>query len=418
MTVQLRAEYQVPTVNRVVRSFRKHVRRPTSEPTEKNMLIELPTGSGKTTTAVEIVRQLAVARDLALDRPVIWIAPRRTLVEQAVGTCVRQLGLKPRQREQGLRVWVSNPTMDEPQLKAFARSKGKALVHFFTLSRFLAALRRGDRGLTALLRKARLLVWDECHIGAADGAQLAKQVLRLGRAHEHLQVLGLTATRVPACDQMFPESIARYDFHDLLAWGYLAKPLPEPVPTGVAWRPRTNQYGDFTGASLGELARSDARTKAIVERWMQHRSRYGKTLIFACDKAHAKALYTRMHDRGIPVAAMWSGRADNAAELARFRSGAAKVMVNVNMMAEGVDIPDIETVFLCRPTQSRARLIQMIGRGTRVHGDQDTFYLVDFVDSVDGKARPLIPADVLGRTSSSGSKRRWQRPDGTPALDV
>ena len=62
--------------------------------------------------------------------------------------------------------------------------------------------------------------------------------------------------------------------------------------------------------------------------------------------------------------------------------GKFDVLVNVNIMTEGSDVPDIETVFLTRPTQSEGLLMQMIGRGMRgiQAGGTEKVNLVDFND--------------------------------------
>jgi hypothetical protein len=69
--------------------------------------------------------------------------------------------------------------------------------------------------------------------------------------------------------------------------------------------------------------------------------------------------------------------------LDRFRKGQIKVLVNVGIFKEGVDVPDIRTVVLARPTTSPVLFTQMVGRGSRIHPDKRFFYLVDFHDQLD-----------------------------------
>jgi hypothetical protein len=76
--------------------------------------------------------------------------------------------------------------------------------------------------------------------------------------------------------------------------------------------------------------------------------------------------------------------ANNAEILKRFAlpEGGLDVLVNVQIVTEGVDIPSIKTVFLTRPTASEILFRQMIGRalrGPKVHGTV-TAYLVSFED--------------------------------------
>ena len=86
-----------------------------------------------------------------------------------------------------------------------------------------------------------------------------------------------------------------------------------------------------------------------------------------------------------------SYRPDNTSEsgpegsiLERFgrEEGGLDVVVNVQMMTEGVNVPAIQAVFLARPTTSEILLRQMIGRGLRGPkvGGTETAYIVSFED--------------------------------------
>jgi len=58
------------------------------------------------------------------------------------------------------------------------------------------------------------------------------------------------------------------------------------------------------------------------------------------------------------------------------------VLVNVNILTEGTDLPSVQTVFLARPTTSTILMTQMIGRALRGEkaGGTATAYIVSFVD--------------------------------------
>ena len=65
------------------------------------------------------------------------------------------------------------------------------------------------------------------------------------------------------------------------------------------------------------------------------------------------------------------------------REGKVKVLVNVNILTEGVDLPQTKTVFLARPTVSTILMTQMIGRALRgeAAGGTSSAYIVSFVDN-------------------------------------
>ena len=91
--------------------------------------------------------------------------------------------------------------------------------------------------------------------------------------------------------------------------------------------------------------------------------------------------------------------------------GDLRVLVNVQMLTEGVDVPLVQTVFLTRPTVSSILLRQMIGRGLRgpAQGGTKTAYIVSFEDHWErfpdwqdplALVDDLLPADAEAMTAS------------------
>jgi hypothetical protein len=137
---------------------------------------------------------------------------------------------------------------------------------------------------------------------------------------------------------------------------------------------------------LRELARSDARNDAIVKHYLSNVGHYGKTIVFACDIDHVDRLAMLFIRNGIAARGVHSkqpaGEAQRAIE--RFKSGAVQLLVNVEMLTHGFDVPDAKTVFLCRPTTSDILFAQMVGRAARRDDatGKTSFYVVEFTDNV------------------------------------
>lgn len=66
-----------------------------------------------------------------------------------------------------------------------------------------------------------------------------------------------------------------------------------------------------------------------------------------------------------------------------YREGRLQVLINVNILTEGVDLPQTKTVFLARPTVSSILMTQMVGRALRgtAAGGTSEAYIVSFVDN-------------------------------------
>lgn len=75
----------------------------------------------------------------------------------------------------------------------------------------------------------------------------------------------------------------------------------------------------------------------------------------------------------------------NERALEDFRAGAVDVLVNVEMVTHGIDVPDAKSVFLCRPTTSDILFAQMVGRAARrdAASGKTSFFVVEFTDNVE-----------------------------------
>jgi len=72
-------------------------------------------------------------------------------------------------------------------------------------------------------------------------------------------------------------------------------------------------------------------------------------------------------ERGLRAAAIHAGPGSDprALSLERLRDGSLDIVFAVDMFNEGVDVPDIDTVLMLRPTESSVLWLQQLGRGLR-----------------------------------------------------
>lgn len=246
--------------------------------------------------------------------------------------------------------------------------------------------------------KFDVILVDEIHWG--EGAPLYTKLLR---ANQDAYVLGFTAT--PRSWTEFRRIGRAYTFDTLVRLGFLSRPIVvPPVQTGVAWNPqRSGRYGDLTQTSLSELAARDERNRKIVLHYVDNKDKYGKTIVFACNIAHAQLLHRMFQAAGVEAVHLHHklSSTERSSAIQGFSEGTAQVMINVSMLTHGVDIPDIKTVFLTRPTLSDILFSQMIGRGARKTDTKDTFYVVDFVDLVTTYNIPILRPDGFLGTARS-----------------
>lgn len=369
---------------------------------KKSGILMMPTGSGKTMTSAYFLLHEMASRGYEI----VWLAHRHMLVEQAAEALYR---LAPIARERRL-TEGDKDTPDELRMvcvsgmhaSAHALSKGDGLVVGSVQS-----LCRKTGYLTKPLAKKVIIVVDEAHHTTAPTYQRIVQDIR--KVRPDAKLLGLTATPVKYTDagtaalkKLFDDNIIyRIPMTKLITDGTLAKPIHIPRDTNdnieaiVKDENEMNlirRRGELTERTIEVIAKSNERNGAIIDEYMNNREKYGKTIIFALNGYHAAVLSDMLQERGVACDYVYSLRdkAENEAIIRRFRDSNHKdeagkddhldVLVNINILTEGSDIPEIQTVFLTRPTGSDTLLMQMIGRGMRGvgMGGTETVNVVDF----------------------------------------
>ena len=86
-------------------------------------------------------------------------------------------------------------------------------------------------------------------------------------------------------------------------------------------------------------------------------------------------------ERGIRCASVHSGptSAPRHQSIDDLRSGELEVIFTVDLFNEGLDVPDIDTVLMLRPTESPIIFLQQLGRGLRIQEGKDALTVIDFI---------------------------------------
>lgn len=198
--------------------------------------------------------------------------------------------------------------------------------------------------------------------------------------------------------------MAQADAKKLMAEGVLAKPIPEDVQTNIKpefdekdYQKWASKAGDLPEQIITSLAENESRNRAIITHYVKNKTKYGKTIMFASRWHQCEALEMMLRKQDIRVDSVYSHvesrpkSADarnnlkedhNARVIESFKNNELDVLINVQMLTEGTDVPDAQTVFLTRQTTSEILLKQMVGRalrGPKFGGTKDA-YIVSFID--------------------------------------
>lgn len=304
----------------------------------RNVVVVSPTGSGKTVMGAAVVAKCAGR--------VLWLAHRKELLSQAAKTLTKA-GVKSVAILSG----DEKPTGDWRVLVASVDSM------------------RGDVPL------ANLVVVDEAHRTLATGYR------RITDALPGVPVVGLTATpwRLDGkgLRDVYAEMIVATTQAEMFALKHAIEPkvygIPkqraEDIVAGVA-----TQAGDY---AVGDLSRAMVTLVGDVVAERERLAEGKTTIVFAVDRKHASALADRFGERGITTAYLDGStpKDERAAIIAGLGDGSIEVVVNVDVLSEGTDIPEVQCISFARPTKSRTRWLQGCGRAARPYGGEPAIIL-------------------------------------------
>lgn len=132
-----------------------------------------------------------------------------------------------------------------------------------------------------------------------------------------------------------------------------------------------------------------------------------QAILFATDVATAKEMAQRFNDAGIPAASLDGTTKDSIRvdTIEDFKQKKIRVLINVDLFDEGLDVPGIECVIMARPTKSLGKFLQMIGRGLRLAADKPYTIIIDHVGNVKYHGLPCDRRNwTLDRIKKRGEK--------------
>jgi superfamily II DNA or RNA helicase len=141
------------------------------------------------------------------------------------------------------------------------------------------------------------------------------------------------------------------------------------------------------GYRIDELDRvftgNDIRAQLVIEKTNEkvlniHQCR---GLAFCVSVAHAEFMARRFCDAGVPAEALSSQSSDEDRRTVQNRLVQREInfICVVDLYNEGVDIPEVDTILLLRPTESLTVYLQQLGRGLRLCDGKDCLTVLDFI---------------------------------------
>ena len=337
----------------------------------QSVLLQAPTGAGKTQMATEIARQC--------EPPVMFVAESREIIRQTVDAF----------KGQGL---------ETDALTSDVKTGHQAEFNDFGVPYVIASQKTAwSRAVRAKhdLGEYRTIIIDEAHhIRARTYHELldcwpdAKRVL-------------LTATPVRGdgkglgnlADAMVQGDDYGGNYSHLTSSGVLV-----PCPRDKVWswpvdlRGVRKQAGDYSmgGAKGASKVMDTPKLVGDIVRHWKDLAEDRPTIVYTTSVAHAQHLEEAFKAEGVPAATVHAetSKADRDRYLAGLEFGEFKVVCNFAVLTEGFDCPPVSCIVLARPTQLFGLYIQMVGRGLRACEGKGDLMVLDHAGIVPKHGMP------------------------------
>jgi len=230
------------------------------------------------------------------------------------------------------------------------------------------------------------VVVDECHRLAAD------RFHRLVTSIQPTELLGLTATPERTDGQPIERYFSRRPDGapsvELRLWDALDMQLLTPFEyfacdddtdfSEVPW----DQAGEVTAVDA-LVTGNDVRARLVINEWrrLSGDARRCKALVFCVSVAHAEFTTQKFNEAGLPALRVTGDVSprEQVRALKQLEKGELCALVTVDLFNEGVDLPNVDTLLMLRPTQSALLFQQQIGRGLRLAPGKEVCLILDFV---------------------------------------
>jgi superfamily II DNA or RNA helicase len=197
---------------------------------------------------------------------------------------------------------------------------------------------------------------------------------------------------------------------DLISAGYLSPARIYAPPVVADLQSIRSRGGDYANdQAAAAMDRPTVTGDAIAH--YQRLAAGQQAIAFCCNVAHAVSVCDAFKTAGIGAELLLGNTPDREQVVADFASHRIRVLVTVDVVSEGFDVPAASCAILLRPTQSLGLYLQQVGRVLRPAPGKEHAVILDHVGNVTRHGFPDDPRDW-------SLDDRMRRSKGTPAPSV
>jgi len=358
-------------------------------------LIQMPTGSGKTRTAMEIISEFIKKHP---KKSVLWLAHSEELCEQAIQCFVDVFSHLIPFPTDIIRTWGKNKLLI-PKNPSF-------IVAGFQKLNLIN--KKNPQLIKKVSEKIGLIIVDEAHKSLAPTYFNSIRAIK----GEETKIIGLTATpgrgnilgNKKLADFYHNEILEIEQGNNVSVISFLKKEkilahiINESIITEIKYPLSTKEkeylrkFFDFSSEFLNKVSQDEIRNIEIIKRLKKECELNKKILFFGCNVEHSKNICAMLNFLGIEAAHLDGNTSkDRRYEvISKFKEGKIQVLCNFGILTTGFDAPKVEVVFISRPTNSIVLYSQMIGRGLRgvAIGGTESCKIINVKDNIETYKSP------------------------------
>jgi len=368
---------------------------------EAKCVISLPTGGGKTRTAVEAFVEWLQPR-FAEGKFLIWLAQSEELCEQAIASISQ--------------VWSSKEFTDSLLFYRYYGNNDFTIddpcggVVVCTIQKIYNAVSSDSAFIQEVIGNCGALLIDEAHRATSPMYQKLYEYSQKLNGEPMFPICGLTATpgrngETYKLSELFqsklytPDLGEEYNKNPLAYFRnhrFLATPIHKIVNTNYNINDLKvdenlddeeikEELEKYFKKTLNKKLATDINRNIKIISTLQQIKKGMQTLVYACTVEHATYLASMMNflGRTAVVVSSETRKPLRRKYIEQFKNGEIEFIFNYGVLTTGFDAPKTENIVICRPTFSDVLYEQIVGRGLRgpKFGGTETCTIIDFCDN-------------------------------------
>lgn len=357
-----------------------------------NLLLVMATGLGKTAVFLSILHDL-----LGENKRALIIAHRKELIDQPKDKLISYYP------EWDGKIGIVMADQNECDKQIIIAT--------------IQTISRSDKRLKEIFEFGPIdyIITDEAHHAVADTYINTYKILK--EMNPNIKHLGVTATPFRADKaglvEVFEHVSGKYGIVEGIKLHYLTPVRWLAIATKINLEGIKITKGDFAVGELAERFCTDQNFDLVVATHKKYGSdRQGIAFVPLVENAYTLA--SKFNDAGIPAVAAdgTTKKKDREKILDDFIRGKYKVLCNVGLYTEGLDVPSASLIHQVRPTRSDGLYTQMVGRALRIFPGKEDALVLDYAPEDDRNITMM--GDILGKSLRRDAVMKKETVAGEP----